>query len=194
MPAVNLSAAADQGLTHWDFGLSKTIACVIRARSSLYDDGTLCDLLHALRELRRYITRSASRREASSTLESALTTVLSPLLQEFFPQEHSYDILEELLEIVGAHTPLLPFLLVRSGSRSLAKDCEAILFLTAVVLGQGVDLIIDMMGEQGIFHILTTILMYTPTTEVAAACLGRLAGTSDLAARDAQVPTQYASQ
>ena len=66
--------------------------------------------------------------------------------------------------------------------------------MTAVVLGQGVDDIIEMMGAQGIFHILTTILMYTPTTEVAAACLARIAGTSDLAAREAQVPPQYASQ
>ena len=110
MSAVNLSAAADQGLTHWDIGLSKTTACVIRARSSLYNDGPLSDLLHALRGLRRYITRSASRREASITLESALTTVLSPLLQEFHAQENSHDILEELLEIMGAHNLLLPFL------------------------------------------------------------------------------------
>lgn len=109
MSAVNLSAAADQGRTQWDIGLSKTTACVIRARSSLYDDGRLCDLLHALQALRRYITRSG-RREASPTLESALTTVLSPLLQEFYAQENSHDLLEELLEIIGAHTSLLPFL------------------------------------------------------------------------------------
>lgn len=60
--------------------------------------------------------------------------------------------------------------------------------LTAVLLGRGNDEIIAMMGEQGIFHILTTMLMYPPTTELTSACIGRLAGTSDSAAREAQVP------
>ena len=60
--------------------------------------------------------------------------------------------------------------------------------LTAALLGRGNDDIKAMMGEQGIFHVLTTMLMYAPTTELTSACLGRLAGTSDSAAREAQVP------
>lgn len=60
--------------------------------------------------------------------------------------------------------------------------------MTAVLLGQSAEDIIAMMVEQGIFHILTTMLMYVPTTEVTSACLGRLAGTSDSAAHEAQVP------
>lgn len=104
MSVVNMSTAAGQGLTQWDIGLSKTTADVIRARLSLYGDGLLCDFVHALRDLRQYIIRSARRREASPTLESTLATVLSPLLQEFYTQENSYDVLDELLDIVGAHT------------------------------------------------------------------------------------------
>lgn len=59
--------------------------------------------------------------------------------------------------------------------------------LTAVVLGQGDADIVVMMGEQGIFHVLTAMLMYAPTTELTSSCLARLAGTSDTAAREAQV-------
>ena len=108
-----MSTAEGPGLTQWDIGLSKTTAGVIRARLSLYGDGLLCDLLQALRDLRRYIALgSASRREASPTLESTLATVLSPLLQEFYAQENSYDVLKELLDIIGSHECRLSLLSV----------------------------------------------------------------------------------
>lgn len=104
MSAVNMSTEAGQALTHWDIGLSKSTAGVIRARLSLYGDGLLCDFVQALQDLRLYIALgSASRRAASPTLESTLATVLSPLLQEFYAQENTYDVLKELLDIVGAH-------------------------------------------------------------------------------------------
>lgn len=187
MSAINLSTAEGQRLTQWDIGLSKTTAGVIRARLSLYGDGLLCDLLQELRNLRRYIALgSASRREASSTLESLLATVVSPLLQEFSAQQDAFDVLKEILDIIGAHKCRL-FLfchcLFRLDRWNAVED-----FLTAVLLGRGDDEIMAMMGEQGIFHILTTMLMYAPTTEPTSACLGRLAGTSDSAAREAQVP------
>ena len=185
MAAVNLSTAADQGPTQWDIGLSKTTAVVVRARRSLYDDGPLCNFLLALRDLRRYITRSASRRAASLTLESTLATVLGPLLQEFYAQENSYDVLEELLDIIGTHTlSLLP----SASLYAVWITGKLMEYPTAVLVGQGVDDIIAMMGEQGLFHVLVTMLMYAPTTEVTSACLGKLAGTSDSAARQAQVP------
>ena len=56
-----------------------------------------------------------------------------------------------------------------------------------MALGRGKDEIIVMMGEEGMFHVLTLMLMSGSTTEAAAACLGRLAGTSDSAGREAQV-------
>ena len=59
--------------------------------------------------------------------------------------------------------------------------------LIAVALGRGRADIIVMMGEQGIFHVLTMMLMYNPTSEVTAGCLARLAGTCDPAGREAQV-------
>ena len=43
------------------------------------------------------------------------------------------------------------------------------------------------MSEQGIFHVLTTMLLYPPVTEVAAKALGKLAGSTGPAAWRAQV-------
>ena len=60
--------------------------------------------------------------------------------------------------------------------------------LTAVALGRGKADIIVMMGEQGIFHTLTMMLLSASTTEITASCLASLAGTSDTAGREAQVP------
>lgn len=117
-----MSTEEGQGLTQWDIGLSKTTAGVIRARLSLYGDGLLCDVVQALRDLRRYIALgTASSREASPTLESTLATVLSPLLQEIYAQENTYDVLEELLDIIGNRECRLPLLPVSVLFGSLAE-------------------------------------------------------------------------
>lgn len=123
-----MSSVADHSssLPDWNIGLSESTTGVIRARFSLYGDGILSNLVHALRELRRYISRSVSRREASPTLESVMTTVLSPILQEFYQQEGAYDVLEELLDIIGVSMsssgPFCHFERVCAGSNSSRCD------------------------------------------------------------------------
>ena len=103
MSGVRLVPAADQISDDWDVGLSQMTAGVIHARLRLYSDGASSDVLQALRDLRRYIVRSASQRAASPTLEDFLAMVLSPVLQEFYAQENTYSVVAELLNIVGVH-------------------------------------------------------------------------------------------
>lgn len=126
MSAAEMSAA-DQSSQDWDIGLSQITSGIIEARLNLYSGGLLSDLVQVLRDLRRYIVRFATRRAASSTLEAFLDTVLSPTLQEFYAQEHTYDLIEELLNIIGVQAAVLPCCSVclLPGSRvKLAPDCS----------------------------------------------------------------------
>ena len=91
----------EQSRSKWDIGLSQKVSGVVQARLSLYGEGHCSSIAHALRDLRHYITGAAGRREASPAVESALATVLSPTLQEFNPQEHAYDVVAELLDVLG---------------------------------------------------------------------------------------------
>ena len=109
MSGVPLVPAADQISHDWDVGLSQMTTGVIHARLRLYSGGASSEFLQALRDLRRYIVRSASQRAASPTLEDFLAMVLSPVLQEFYAEENTYSVVAELLNIVGTHAVHLHF-------------------------------------------------------------------------------------
>lgn len=175
--------ATSRSRSAWDIGLSQNIAGVVQARSTQYGDDDWNHRLPALRSFHHFINRSTSRREASPTVQSILATVLSPILQEAYPEENTSDVIEELLAVLGTRLHLLrPFLL-------RARECclDHTVLLTAAALGQDRADIIIMMGEEGIFHVLTKMLMYTPTSDVTAGCLAKLAGTCGPAGREAQV-------
>ena len=97
-----MATAADSNLSDWDMGLSQATTQVVQARLSLYGDGSWADLIHAVEDLHRYVVRFKDHRVASPALRSILATVLSPVLQEFCPQESTLDLVEKLLAVLGA--------------------------------------------------------------------------------------------
>lgn len=114
-----MSLAADNSSSSrdWNSGLSYSTAAVRNAWLSLDGDGTMSDFIHTLRDLQRYI-RSASHREASSTLESVLAAVLGPILHALHQQEATQRAVEEILEIIGVSV-LLYFCQLRASSQHL---------------------------------------------------------------------------
>lgn len=101
MALISSSSSEEEVASTWDTTLSRLANGLISARLAMYADPCSATLLRAIRRLRQYVERTTQQRQASVVVELVASSVLSPLLQEFYVQDDCQDIAAELLRIVG---------------------------------------------------------------------------------------------